>query len=224
MHPMVELQDVSKIYQDGDLKVAALSHVSLTVERGEFVAVVGPSGSGKSTLMNLIGCLDVPTEGVCRVAGRELSGVSADELARLRNREIGFVFQGFNLLAALTAVENVELPLRYRGEPAARRRELAVRALEEVGMGDRLGHRPSQLSGGQQQRVAIARAIAGSPPLILADEPTGSLDSAAGARVMELLRALWRQGKTVVIITHDQQIAAGAQRTVRIADGQVVSL
>lgn len=218
---MIELVNISKIYRTGAVAVKALDGVSLTVQPGEMVAIMGPSGSGKTTLMNIIGCLDVPTEGRYLLEGKEVSRLKEDELAEIRNKKIGFVFQNFNLLPRLTALENVELPLIYRGMGAAERRERAEKALTMVGLADRMHHRPSELSGGQQQRVAIARALAGDPPIILADEPTGNLDSRAGAEVMTILKELNRNGKTVILITHDSQIANQAGRIIRIRDGRI---
>jgi putative ABC transport system ATP-binding protein len=215
--------DISKVYKMGDIEVPALRAVNLEMEEGEFVAIMGPSGSGKSTLMNLIGCLDTPTQGKYWLDSREVSLLSDDELADIRNMKIGFVFQGFNLLPRLTALENVELPLIYRGVGSRERREKAMEALARVGLENRMNHKPSELSGGQQQRVAIARALAGNPPLILADEPTGNLDSASGKEVLATLGELNRQGHSIVLITHDPDIAAQAARIVRIQDGIIVS-
>ncbi len=221
--PLIEIKNIVKLYGEGENRVAALNGVSLTVERGEFVAVAGASGSGKSTLLNLLGCLDVQTEGDYLLDGVSVRELSEKKLSHIRNREIGFIFQSFNLIPALTAKENVELPLIYRGIPRAARSELAVHALQKVSLGNRMDHLPSRMSGGQQQRVAIARAIAAEPPIILADEPTGSLDSRCGREVMHILYDLNAQGRTVIIITHDESVAAQAARTVRIADGRVVS-
>lgn len=220
MSALIELQHVSKIYSGGE-QVRALDDVSLTVEDGEFVAVIGQSGSGKSTLMNILGCLDVPTRGRYLLAGRDMSRVSPAAGAAVRSRKIGFIFQGFHLIPSLTAEENVELPLIYRGMGREERRRRTAEALERVGLSLRVRHRPSELSGGQQQRVAIARALAASPPLILADEPTGNLDSASGAQIMEMLHALNRDGHTVVLITHDNAIANAAGRRIVIRDGRV---
>ena len=221
--PIIEIRDLYKIYNPGENEVRALDGISLEVWPGEFVAIVGHSGSGKSTLMNMIGCLDVPTSGSYRLNGQDVSEMSDNELSTVRNREIGFIFQSFNLIPNLSALENVELPLIYRGLPAGERYDLAVGALERVGLGERLDHRPSQMSGGQQQRVAVARAIAPRPPLILADEPTGNLDSHAGAAVFEIIRSLHAEGNTVVLITHDEGLARRAQRIVRITDGRIDS-
>jgi putative ABC transport system ATP-binding protein len=219
--PVIELVDVSKTYRGGSLEVRALSAVSLRIERGEYVAVMGPSGSGKSTLMNILGCLDVPSGGSYVLAGQDVSARDEDDLADVRNRRIGFVFQQFNLLASLTALRNVELPLAYAGVPRVQRRERATVALRRVGLGDRLEHRPGELSGGQQGRVAVARAVVTEPDLILADEPTGNLDSASSAEVLGLLAELHGTGRTVVLITHDSDIAASAERVIRIHDGRV---
>ena len=221
MEPVIRLEDVSKRYRRAQGEVKALDHVNLSVAQGEFLAIVGSSGSGKTTLMNLMGCLDVPTEGRCLFEGEDVSAFDGARLASLRNRRIGFVFQGFNLIGSLTAQENVELPLAYRGLALQERRELAEQALELVGLSERASHRPGQLSGGQQQRVAIARAIAARPPILLADEPTGNLDPDAGRTVMEILLALHREGRTLVLITHDPKLAALAQRRVRIRHGRL---
>ncbi|MBZ4654942.1 MAG: putative transport system ATP-binding protein [Peptococcaceae bacterium] len=220
---MLKMSNISKIYQTGAVEVIALNKINLTVEEGEFVAIVGPSGSGKSTLMNLIGCLDIPTQGEYWLDGQEVSKLSDDELADIRNLKIGFIFQGFNLLHKLSALENVELPLIYRGMNAKERQERALRALAKVGLEHRLHHKPSELSGGQQQRVAIARALAGDPPLILADEPTGNLDSVSGKEVLASLQELNQQGHTIILITHDTQVAERARRIIRIQDGSIVS-
>jgi len=201
--------------------VNALDEVTLYADSGEFLAIIGPSGSGKSTLMNVIGCLDSPTSGEYWLDGEEVSRLRDNKLAGIRNRKIGFIFQNFNLLTKLTAVENVELPLIYRGVPAKLRREQAINALRKVGLEERIGHRPNQLSGGQQQRVAIARALAGDPPLLLADEPTGALDSKTSKEVMGLIKSLNEQGHTIILITHDLDIAQQAKRLVRIQDGRL---
>ena len=221
MDEVISLREVSKIYRREEGEVHALDHVSLAVRRGEFLAVVGSSGSGKTTLMNLMGCLDAPTQGVCRFEGEDVSQLSEQRLAEIRNQRIGFVFQGFNLIGGLTVQENVELPLAYRGVPSSVRRTLAREALALVGLGDRTEHLPGQLSGGQQQRVAVARAIAAKPPILLADEPTGNLDPESGRAVMEILRELNREGRTLVLITHDMALAAMAQRRVRIRRGKL---
>ncbi len=218
---MIELRGISKVYEMGDTEVKALDNVSLLIEKGEFVAIVGPSGSGKSTVMNIIGCLDTPTSGSYQLDGIEVADHTADELATIRNRKIGFIFQGFNLLPKLTAIENVELPMVYMGLPASERRERAKAALANVGLGERMTHRPTELSGGQQQRVAIARALATQPPVILADEPTGNLDSRSGKEVLGILKELHAKGSTVVLITHDNGVAAQAYRRVYISDGHI---
>lgn len=221
--PLIELENITKIYGDGENHVTALENVSLTIDRGEFVAIAGSSGSGKSTLMNMLGCLDIQTSGKYRLGGAEVNALSEKELTRIRNKEIGFIFQSFNLIPGLTALENVELPLIYRGLSQNLRREIAVHALEKVSLKNRLHHLPGKMSGGQQQRVAIARAVAAEPPVILADEPTGNLDSKCSAEVMRILYDLNAQGKTVIIITHDDEVAAKAARTIRISDGRLVS-
>jgi putative ABC transport system ATP-binding protein len=223
VHPLIELHDLSKTYPTGGGPVHALRGVSLAVEAGEFVALVGPSGSGKSTLMHLIGLLDHPTAGTYLFEGRDVSRLSRTALARRRNAKIGFVFQGFHLLPRQTAWENVAMPLLYAGVSSGSRRRRAVAVLERVGLGDRLDHRPNQLSGGQQQRVAIARALVNRPRLLLADEPTGNLDSATGAEILAEFRRLHREdGQTVILVTHDRQVAAAADRTVTLRDGRVV--
>lgn len=219
---LIELSNVYKVYRSGEGEVHALDGISLSIEAGEFIAIVGNSGSGKSTLMNMIGCLDMPTEGRYLLDGQEVSHISDDTLSQIRNQEIGFVFQGFNLIPSMNAVENVELPLLYRGIRKDMRRQLSNQALAQVGLSARLHHLPSQMSGGQQQRVAIARAIAAKPPIILADEPTGNLDSRSGEEVMRILGELNADGKTVILITHDGEIAARARRTVHIHDGKIV--
>lgn len=222
MSGVIEVEKLEKVYGMGEGVVRALAGVSFGIERGEFVALMGPSGSGKSTLMHLLGCLDTPTSGRYWLEGEEIGRLSKRRRAQLRNRRIGFVFQTFNLLPRLTALENVIVPLRYRGRvPGAR--ELAAEALAGVGLADRLGHRPSELSGGQRQRVAIARALVTNPALILADEPTGNLDSRTGAEVMELLRRLnEEEGRTIILVTHDQQLARYATRMIKLHDGYVV--
>ena len=220
---LIELQNVYKIYGEGlESEVRALDGVSLQVDRGEFVAVVGASGSGKSTMMNVLGCLDIPTSGEYYLDGVDVKELTDRQLSHIHNRQIGFIFQGFNLIPALTAQENVELPLIYQGVRASRRKELAREALERVGLGNRGGHRPSEMSGGQQQRVAIARAISVRPPIIMADEPTGALDSHTGREVLGFLQQLNREGSTVILITHDNGIAATARRVVRLSDGKIV--
>jgi putative ABC transport system ATP-binding protein len=219
--PIIALRDVRKVYRSGTLQVEALRGVSIDVAAGEYVAISGPSGSGKSTLMHILGCLDVPTAGSYLLAGEDVGEMSEEELADVRNRRIGFVFQQFNLLPALTALRNVELPLAYAGTPREQRRDRALAALAQVGLTDRVGHRPGELSGGQQQRVAIARALVTEPAMILADEPTGNLDSAATGDILALLDELCAAGRTIILITHEPTVAAHAQRTVRVLDGRV---
>lgn len=221
MEPLIKVVDIHKIYNPGENEVRALDGISLEIQRGEFVAIVGHSGSGKSTLMNMLGCLDTPTSGHYFLEGKDVSSLSDDQLSEIRNKKIGFIFQGFNLIPNLDAVGNVELPLIYRGLGKQKRRRIAVQALTKVGLGRRLKHRPSELSGGQQQRVAVARAIAAQPPIILADEPTGNLDSRSTVEIMNILKELHKNGRTVIVITHDDDIAAQARRVIRIMDGQV---
>lgn len=223
MSALVEIKDVCKIYNPGENEVRALDHVSLTIDEQEFVAIIGHSGSGKSTLMNMLGCLDVPTSGEYWLHGQDVSALSDDALSDIRNREIGFIFQGFNLIPNLTALENVELPLIYRGVSKSVREELSVEALKKVGLEHRMDHKPSEMSGGQQQRVAIARAIAQAPPVILADEPTGNLDSNSTKEIMDILKGLHKEGRTVILITHDNEIAAQAKRVIKIRDGKIES-
>ncbi len=211
-----------KIYEMGENSIYALNNVSLHIYKHEFVAIVGPSGSGKSTLMNMLGCLDVPTTGNYVLDGHEVSKLNDSQLAEIRNKKIGFIFQGFNLLKKLTAIENVELPLIYQGVGHKERHKRSVEALELVGLGDRVHHTPNELSGGQQQRVAIARALVSNPPLILADEPTGNLDTKSGMEIMKTLHELHQKGNTIVLITHDNNIAAQAQRIVKIQDGMII--
>lgn len=220
---LIEVKNVYKIYNPGENEVRALDGISVTIDHGEFVAIVGHSGSGKSTFMNMLGCLDTPTSGDYYLDGVNVAGMTDDELSDIRNKQIGFIFQGFNLIPSLTAQENVELPLVYRGMPAEQRHQLAEEALTRVGMEHRMNHRPSELSGGQQQRVAIARAIAARPPIIMADEPTGNLDTRSGEEVMKILHELNEEGRTIVLITHDNDIARQATRAIRIIDGKVVS-
>ncbi len=220
---LIEVKNVYKIYNPGENEVRALDGISVTIDHGEFVAIVGHSGSGKSTFMNMLGCLDTPTSGEYYLDGVNVAGMSDDELSDIRNKQIGFIFQGFNLIPSLSARENVELPLVYRAMPAAQRRQLAEEALNRVGMGHRMDHKPSELSGGQQQRVAIARAIAARPPIIMADEPTGNLDTRSGEDVMKILHELNEEGRTIILITHDNDIARQATRAIRIIDGKVVS-
>jgi len=222
MSALIEFEDVCKYYRMGDTTVKAADHITMKIEKGEFVAIVGQSGSGKSTCMNIIGCLDVPTAGSYRLNGREVGKMSGNEQAEVRNEMLGFIFQQYNLLPKLNLLENVEVPLVYAGVPRAERRRRAIAALEQVGLGDKLKNKPSQLSGGQQQRVSIARALAGNPAVILADEPTGALDSHTGREVLGMLQQLHRQGNTVVLITHDNSIAVQAQRIIRLEDGHVV--
>ncbi len=223
MSALVEVKDICKVYNPGENEVRALDHVSLSIEKGEFVAIIGQSGSGKSTLMNMLGCLDVPTSGKYYLNGQDVSALTDDEQSDIRNREIGFIFQGFNLISNLTAQENVELPLIYRGVPKKERERLAVEALKIVGLAHRMDHKPNEMSGGQQQRVAIARAIAAKPPVILADEPTGNLDSASSREILQILKELYKGGRTVILITHDNGIAAQAKRVIRILDGKIES-
>jgi putative ABC transport system ATP-binding protein len=220
---VIDIRDVQKVYKTGSLEVAALRGVSLRIEEGEYVAIMGPSGSGKSTLMHILGCLDVATSGTYVLANENVSDLSETELAVIRNQRIGFVFQQFNLLPSLSAWRNVELPLCYAGVPRAQRRARAVEVLERVGLGDRIMHRPSELSGGQQSRVALARALVNSPAMILADEPTGALDTAATADVLSVFDDLNQAGNTVVLITHEEDVAATAKRTVRLRDGLIES-
>ena len=220
---MIEIVDISKVYRMGDIEVRALNGVSLSVNKGEWLAITGPSGSGKSTLMNIIGCLDQPTTGSYALDGLDVATLKDDELAAVRNRKIGFVFQTFNLLPRTTAVSNVELPLVYAGVGRPQRRERAAAALQRVGLGERLNHRPNELSGGQQQRVAIARALVTNPAIILADEPTGNLDSKTGLEIMALFDTLHANGNTIVLVTHEPDIAEYAHRVVHIRDGQIYS-
>ena len=221
---LIELRDVYKIYSEGlESEVRALDGISLTIDHGEFVAVVGQSGCGKSTLMNVLGCLDIPTRGTYLLDGTDVQELSDGQLSRIRNQEIGFIFQQYNLIQTLTVQENVELPLIYRGIDPIDRKELALEALNRVGLADRRKHYPTQMSGGQQQRVAIARAISTHPPVIMADEPTGALDSRTGRHVLEILQQLYREGSTILLITHDDGIAATAPRVVRLSDGKVIS-
>ena len=222
MSALIEFQNVCKYYQMGDTTVKAADHISFQIEKGEFVAIVGQSGSGKSTCMNIIGCLDVPTSGSYLLDGQDVGSMDKNQLAAVRNRMLGFIFQQYNLLPKLNLLENVEVPLMYAGVPRAERRERARAVLEQVGLGEKLKHKPQQLSGGQQQRVSIARALAGRPAVILADEPTGALDSHTSREVLGMLQDLHRQGNTVVLITHDNSIAVQAQRIIRLEDGRVV--
>ncbi|MBK5654008.1 MAG: ABC transporter ATP-binding protein [Rhizobium sp.] len=219
---MIQIQDMHKIYRIGDIEINALNNINLHIKQHEFTAIVGPSGSGKSTLMNMIGCLDVPTSGNYILDGIDIKGLKDNELADIRNHKIGFIFQGFNLLQKLSALENTELPLIYQGIGAKERMERSRRALEIVGLGDRVNHKPTELSGGQQQRVAIARALVSDPPIILADEPTGNLDTKSGREIMKMLLALNEKGNTIVLITHDNDVAMQARRTIRIQDGEIM--
>lgn len=221
---LIDIKDVYKIYHEGlESEVRALDGVSLSIDRGEFVAIIGQSGSGKSTMMNILGCLDIPTYGDYHLDGTDVTDLTDRQLAHIRNKQIGFIFQGFNLIPALSARENVELPLVYQGMGAELRRERMEEALEKVGLADRAGHKPAEMSGGQQQRVAIARAIATHPPIIMADEPTGALDSKTGLHVLEILHQLHEDGTTVILITHDNGIAATAERIIRLSDGKIMS-
>ncbi len=219
--PVIELVEVTKTYATGEVRVDAVRGISLRIEQGEFVAIIGPSGSGKSTLMHIIGCLDVPTSGQLWLSGQDVADLGENELAEVRNRHIGFVFQQFNLLGYVSAWRNVELPLIYAGVDAATRRTMALDALAQVGLSDRADHRPGELSGGQQQRVAIARALVTQPALILADEPTGNLDSASTADILDLFDTLHRSGRTIVLITHEHDVAERAERTLHIRDGRI---
>jgi putative ABC transport system ATP-binding protein len=218
---VIEVIDLTRHYVMGGETIAALAGISFTIRSGELVAIVGASGSGKSTLMNLLGCLDVPSQGTYRLRGHDVASLDDDRLSELRNREIGFVFQNFQLLPRVSALANVALPLVYRGMPARQRKELAQAALERVGLGQRMGHRPNQLSGGQRQRVAIARALVTSPALLLADEPTGNLDSSTGREILDLFDDLHRGGSTIVIVTHDEAIATRCPRAIRLSDGRI---
>lgn len=220
---LLSVRDIVKIYRTGDVELRALDGVSFSVDQGEFVSIMGHSGSGKSTMMNILGCLDVPDEGSYILDGREVASLSRDELADIRNAKIGFVFQGFNLLPRATALENVELPLIYADVPSGERRRRSREALERVGLADRMEHRPNQMSGGQQQRVAIARALVGGTPLILADEPTGNLDSKTSMEIMDLFVALNGEGKTIVLVTHEPDVAAYSGRTLMFRDGRLLS-
>lgn len=223
MEHLIKVVDLCKIYNPGENEVRALDYINLEINRGEFVAIIGQSGSGKSTFMNMLGCLDIPTSGKYFLNGTDVSTMTDSQLSTVRNKEIGFIFQGFNLIANLTAIENVELPLIYRGIDKKTRRELAKEALEMVGLGHRMEHKPAEMSGGQQQRVAIARAIAAKPPVILADEPTGNLDTASSKEILDILKELHEGGRTVILITHDNGIAEQAKRIVRIMDGKIES-
>lgn len=224
IHPnghIIHMDKIRKVYDTGKVQVEALRGIDLHVKRGEFVAIVGPSGSGKSTLMNLLGCLDTPTDGQYHLGGEAIRGLDRDRLADVRNRRVGFIFQSFNLLPQLSAQDNVEMPLLFGGVPAAKRRERSAELLERVGLKDRMDHKPTELSGGQMQRVAIARALAMDPDLVLADEPTGNLDTSSGQDIMGLFKELWEQGRTLVVVTHDMALARRAGRLVEIRDGFV---
>ncbi len=218
---MINLKNITKTYDMGSVKVQVLKGITLHIAEGEFVSIMGPSGSGKSTLMNMIGCLDVPTTGEYYLDGKEISTYNEKQLSKIRNEKIGFIFQKFNLLSKLTAYENVELPLIYRGMNNKERKERSIEALDKVGLSDRMHHKPTELSGGQQQRVAIARALAGNPPVLLADEPTGNLDSKSGYDVMNLIKELNKEGKTIILITHDNEVAEAAEKMVTIKDGML---
>lgn len=220
--PVIEMREIRKVYDTGKVKVEALKGIDLAVRAGEFVAVVGPSGSGKSTLMNLVGCLDTATSGGYRLAGEDVSGLSPDQLADIRNRRVGFVFQNFNLLPQISAFENVEMPLLFGGVSQKTRRNRVEELLERVGLADRREHKPTELSGGQMQRVAIARALAMDPDILLADEPTGNLDTSSGTDVMSIFGELWEQGRTLIVITHDSMLARRARRIVEVRDGRII--
>jgi putative ABC transport system ATP-binding protein len=220
---MIELSNITKNYRMGEVNITVLSGISLKVQSGELIAIMGPSGSGKSTLMNIIGCLDRPTSGAYHFESREISTLSDDELAAVRNGKIGFVFQTFNLLPRFSALKNVEVPLIYSGVPARLRSEKAMPMLEKVGLADRMTHKPTELSGGQQQRVAIARALVNNPPLLLADEPTGNLDSRSGTEILDILTGLNRQGVTIMIVTHDKDVAARCKRIINLKDGEIIN-
>jgi len=223
MYSLIQVNDLCKIYNPGENEVRALDHIELKIMHGEFVAIIGQSGSGKSTLMNMLGCLDTPTSGAYYLNGQDVSDMNEDELSEIRNLEIGFIFQGFNLIPSLNAIENVELPLIYRGMDYKTRRKLAKDSLALVGLENRMHHKPSEMSGGQQQRAAIARAIAAKPPVILADEPTGNLDSGSSKEILSTLKELHSGGRSVIIITHDDEIARQAKRVIRIKDGRIES-
>ncbi len=220
---IIHMAEIRKVYDTGKVKVEALKGIDLKIRKGEMVAIVGPSGSGKSTLMNLLGCLDTPTSGEFELGGQSVSGVSRDQLAEIRNKRVGFVFQNFNLLPHITALENVEMPMLFGGIRPGERHKRAAELLERVGLGERVDHKPTELSGGQMQRVAIARALAMNPDIVLADEPTGNLDSTAGSDIMSIFTELWQQGSTMVIITHDPALARRASRIVEIHDGRITS-
>ena len=221
MGALIHIENMKKIYNPGENEVRALDGIDLDIEKGDLVAIVGHSGSGKSTLMNMLGCLDTPTSGKYVLDGQDVASMTDNQLADVRNKEIGFIFQGFNLISNLDAVGNVELPLVYRGVSKNERKQLAMEALKSVGLEDRMKHKPNEMSGGQQQRVAVARAVAAKPPIILADEPTGNLDTKSTQEIMEILTELHRSGRTVIIITHDEEIASQAHRVIRILDGRI---
>ena len=221
MGALIHIENMKKIYNPGENEVRALDGIDLDIEKGDLVAIVGHSGSGKSTLMNMLGCLDTPTTGKYVLDGQDVASMTDNQLADVRNKEIGFIFQGFNLISNLDAVGNVELPLVYRGVSKNERKQLAMEALKSVGLEDRMKHKPNEMSGGQQQRVAVARAVAAKPPIILADEPTGNLDTKSTQEIMEILKELHRSGRTVIIITHDEEIASQAHRVIRILDGRI---
>ena len=221
MGALIHIENMKKIYNPGENEVRALDGIDLDIEKGDLVAIVGHSGSGKSTLMNMLGCLDTPTSGKYVLDGQDVASMTDNQLADVRNKEIGFIFQGFNLISNLDAVGNVELPLVYRGVSKNERKQLAMEALKSVGLEDRMKHKPNEMSGGQQQRVAVARAVAAKPPIILADEPTGNLDTKSTQEIMEILKELHRSGRTVIIITHDEEVASQAHRVIRILDGRI---
>lgn len=221
MGALIHIENMKKIYNPGENEVRALDGIDLDIEKGDLVAIVGHSGSGKSTLMNMLGCLDTPTSGKYVLDGQDVASMTDNQLADVRNKEIGFIFQGFNLISNLDAVGNVELPLVYRGVSKNEKKQLAMEALKSVGLEDRMKHKPNEMSGGQQQRVAVARAVAAKPPIILADEPTGNLDTKSTQEIMEILKELHRSGRTVIIITHDEEIASQAHRVIRILDGRI---
>lgn len=221
MGALIHIENMKKIYNPGENEVRALDGIDLDIEKGDLIAIVGHSGSGKSTLMNMLGCLDTPTSGKYVLDGQDVASMTDNQLADVRNKEIGFIFQGFNLISNLDAVENVELPLVYRGVSKNESKQLAMEALKSVGLEDRMKHKPNEMSGGQQQRVAVARAVAAKPPIILADEPTGNLDTKSTQEIMEILKELHRSGRTVIIITHDEEIASQAHRVIRILDGRI---
>lgn len=221
MGVLIHIENMKKIYNPGENEVRALDGIDLDIEKGDLVAIVGHSGSGKSTLMNMLGCLDTPTSGKYVLNGQDVANMTDNQLADVRNKEIGFIFQGFNLISNLDAVGNVELPLVYRGVSKSERKQIAMEALKSVGLEDRMKHKPNEMSGGQQQRVAVARAVAAKPPIILADEPTGNLDTKSTQEILEILKELHRSGRTVIIITHDEEIASQAHRVIRILDGRI---